>query len=97
MDRATSSYFQVALRTFTDNLINLAIEICLIQDLRSLFTLRLVSEMDYEKLAQFAAKVRNYCSQLLDGIKILQEGLEQCRRYRPRETTKGKCIILKHF
>lgn len=56
--------------------------------------------MDHEKLAQFAAEpeeVRNYRYQLQDGIKILQEGLEQCRRYRLRETTRGKCIILKHF
>lgn len=85
--------FQMGLRTFTDNLINLAIESCLVQDLRNLFTPRLVNDMDHEKLAHFAAEseeVCNYRSQLRDDIKLLQEGLEQCRRYRPRETVRGE-------
>ncbi|GKT64312.1 dynamin family protein [Colletotrichum tofieldiae] len=84
--------FQMALRTFTDNLINLAIESCLVQDLPSLFTPRLVSSMDDEKLAELAAEseeVRNYRSQLQEDIKLLKQGLEQCRRYRPRAGASG--------
>lgn len=83
----------MALRTFTDNLINLSIESCLIQDLPNLFTPRLVNDMDNEKLAKFAAEsqeIRSYRSQLQKDIKVLQQGLEQCRRYRPRATARGE-------
>lgn len=83
----------MALRTFTDNLINLGIESCLIQDLPNLFTPRLVNNMDSEELEQLAAEseeVRSYRFQLRDDVKVLKEGLEQCRRYRPRETARGE-------
>lgn len=83
----------MALRTFTDNLINLAIESCLVQDLPNLLTPRLVNSMDAGKLAEFAAEseeVRNYRSQLREDIKLLKQGLEQCRRYKPRATGRGE-------
>lgn len=83
----------MALRTFTDNLINLAIESCLVQDLPSLFTPRLVNNMDDGKLAEFAAEsegVLNYRSQLRKDIKLLKQGLEQCRRYKPRATERSE-------
>ena len=82
----------MALRTFTDNLINLAIESCLIQDLPNLFTPRLVNDLDNARLANLAAEseeVRNYRLQLQKDIKLLQQGLEQCRRHRPRAATRG--------
>ncbi|KAK2596470.1 hypothetical protein N8I77_013359 [Diaporthe amygdali] len=85
------TFYDMALRTFTDNLINLSIESCLIQDLPNLFTPRLVNDMDNEKLAKFAAEsqeIRSYRSQLQKDIKVLQQGLEQCRRYRPRATAR---------
>lgn len=83
----------MALQTFTDNLINLAIESCLIQDLSSLFTPRLVNSMDDKKLAELAAEseeVRDHRSQLLKDIKLLKQGLEQCRRYKPRPTARSE-------
>ncbi|KAK7721604.1 hypothetical protein SLS63_009510 [Diaporthe eres] len=86
------NFYDMALRTFTDNLINLAIESCLVQDLPSIFTPRLVNIMDDRKLAEFAAEseeVRNYRSQLREDIKLLKQGLEQCRRYKPRATGRG--------
>lgn len=83
----------MALRTFTDNLINLAIESCLVQDLPSLFTPRIVNSMDDRKLAEFAAESKGVCdyrSQLREDIKLLKQGLEQCRRYKPRATERGE-------
>ncbi|KAG6359457.1 hypothetical protein INS49_012978 [Diaporthe citri] len=68
-------FYDMALRTFTDNLINLAIESCLVQDLLGLFTPRLVNSMDDRKLAELAAEpegVRNYRSQLREDIKLLK-------------------------
>ncbi|KAK2018669.1 hypothetical protein LZ32DRAFT_653958 [Colletotrichum eremochloae] len=82
-------FYDMALRTFTENLINLAIESCLIQDLPAIFTPRLVNRMDDERLMELAAeseKVRKHRSQLRDDIKLLNQGLEQCRRYKPKGT-----------
>lgn len=86
----------MALRTFTDNLINLATESCLIQDLPGLFTPRLVNSLDNSKLAKLAAEsedVRNHRLQLQGDIQLLKQGLEQCRRHRPRATTRGQSHI----
>lgn len=83
----------MSLRTFTDNLINLGIESCLIQDLPNIFTPRFVNDMDkddVEKLAAESEEVRNYRCRLRDDLKLLKQGLEQCRRYKPRDTDKGQ-------
>ncbi|KAK1962852.1 hypothetical protein LY78DRAFT_220912 [Colletotrichum sublineola] len=87
------TFYDMALRTFTDNLINLAIESCLIQDLPAIFTPKLVNRMDNERLAELAAEseeIRNHRSQLREDIKLLKQGLEQCRRYKPRGTAARK-------
>ncbi|KAK1594653.1 P-loop containing nucleoside triphosphate hydrolase protein [Colletotrichum navitas] len=83
------AFYNMALRTFTDNLINLVIESCLIQDLPAIFSPKLVNRMDDEKLMELAAEseeVQNYRSQLREEIKLLKQGLQQCRRYKPKET-----------
>ena len=83
----------MALRTFTDNLINLAVESCLIQDLPSIFTPRHVNNMDDDKLAELAAEseeLRNSRSQLQEDIELLKKGLKQCRPYRSRASLTGK-------
>ncbi|POS69539.1 dynamin family protein [Diaporthe helianthi] len=93
MIHAMQTFYDMALRTFTDNLINLGIESCLIQDLPNIFTPRLVNDMKIEQLHELAAEseeVRHYRSQLQGEIKLLKQGLEQCRRYRPRETARGE-------
>lgn len=85
--------FQMALQTFTDNLINLGIESCLIQELPSLLSPRFVNRMDDERLAELAAEseeVRNHRAQLRKDIKLLKQGLEQCRRYKPRPTARSE-------
>lgn len=81
----------MALQTFTDNLTNLAIESCLIQELPGIFTARLVNDMDNDKLAELAAETeeaREHRALLREEIEQLTQGIEQCRRYKPRAVAK---------
>ncbi|KAF0315140.1 dynamin family protein [Colletotrichum asianum] len=78
-----------ALRTFTDNVINLAIESCLIQDLPSVFTARLTNDLTDDEVSHIAIEsddIRSYRSEIEEDIKQLKRGLEECRRFRPRST-----------
>ncbi|KAK2039836.1 hypothetical protein LZ31DRAFT_558404 [Colletotrichum somersetense] len=87
------TFYDMSLRTFTDNLNNLVIESCLIQDLPAIFTPKLVNRMDDEKLAELAAEseeVQTYRSQLREDIKLLKQGLQQCRRYRIRGAPEAR-------
>ncbi|KAK2051907.1 hypothetical protein LY76DRAFT_584249 [Colletotrichum caudatum] len=87
------TFYDMALRTFTDNLINLVIESCLIQDLPTILTPKLVNRMGDDELAELAAEseeVQAYRSRLREDIKLLKQGLQQCRRYRIKEATKGE-------
>jgi hypothetical protein len=77
----------MALRTFTDNVINLAVESCLVQDLSNIFTPRQVSNMDesmLQKLAAESPEVHDLRAQLEEDVRLLKEGLERCRPYKPR-------------
>ncbi|KAH6684888.1 P-loop containing nucleoside triphosphate hydrolase protein [Plectosphaerella plurivora] len=81
------TFYDMSLRTFTDNLITLVIESCLIQDLPGIFNPSTMSTMDEEQLSSFAAEeegVTNYRSQLQTEIALLKEGLELARRNMPR-------------
>ncbi|OHE96944.1 dynamin family protein [Colletotrichum orchidophilum] len=87
------AFYDISLRTFTDNLINLAIETCLIRDLPNILTPRDVSSMSDARLAELAAEseeVRQYRVQLQEDITMLKKGLEQCRRYKPRAVIDSK-------
>ncbi|KAF6790004.1 dynamin family protein, partial [Colletotrichum musicola] len=91
------TFYDMALRTFTDNLINLALESCLIQELPGILTPKAVSGMDDERLAELAAEseeTRARRTQLQTDIKLLKQGLDQCRRYRPRVVTSAKDLRL---
>ncbi|KAL2872850.1 hypothetical protein SGCOL_012011 [Colletotrichum sp. CLE4] len=84
------TFYDMALRTFTDNLINLALESCLIQELPGILTPKDVNEMDDTRLEELAAEseeIRARRTQLQSDIKLLKQGLDQCRRYRPRGVT----------
>ncbi|KAH0428256.1 hypothetical protein CcaCcLH18_09146 [Colletotrichum camelliae] len=87
------TFYDMALRTFTDNLINLALESCLIQELPGIMTPKAVNEMDDKRLAELAAEseeIRERRTQLQTDIKLLKQGLDQCRRHRPRGVTREK-------
>ena len=81
---------QMSLRTFTDNIVNLAIEGCLVCDIPDILTPTKVDGMTNEELEELAAETDDAQSRrdhLQAEIEILREGLEQCRKYKPRDFT----------
>ncbi|KAM0387241.1 hypothetical protein ACHAQC_010891 [Fusarium culmorum] len=87
------THYEMSIRTFTENVINLAIERCLIHDLPNILTPTEVDGMTEAQLEELAAEPSKTKSRrlLLDSeIKILQDGLKTCRRYRPRAVTASQ-------
>ncbi|PHH88424.1 hypothetical protein CDD83_7552 [Cordyceps sp. RAO-2017] len=83
-------YYEMSLRTFTDNVINLAIESCLVYDIPNILTPTKVDRMDEKRLCELAQESEDAQSRrkhLQGEVEILRQGLEQCRRYRPRTVT----------
>ncbi|KAJ6789940.1 hypothetical protein PWT90_11095 [Aphanocladium album] len=81
------AYYEMSLRTFTDNITNLAIEGCLIHDLATMFTPVHVGNMSDKRLEELAAEpaaAKSRRAQLVTEIATLQEGLDMCRRWLPR-------------
>jgi hypothetical protein len=77
-------------RTFTDNVINLAIESCLICHIPDILTPTMVDSMDKERLSELAAESEEITTRrgnLQEEVDILRQGLAQCRRYKPRQMT----------
>jgi hypothetical protein len=77
-------------RTFTENVITLAIESCLLCDLPDILAPRMVYRMDDSQLKEVAAESEDVQSDrrmLETEIEALKEGLYKCRRCRPRERT----------
>jgi hypothetical protein len=86
----------MSLRTFVDNVINLAVESCLVCDIPDILTPRKVNRMSANQLAELAADSDEVQSQRLalqNEVRILREGLRMCQRHRPRELT-GESVIL---
>jgi hypothetical protein len=77
-------------RTFTDNVINLAIESCLVHSIPEILTPTEVDGMDDVRLEELAAERSETTSRrdLLNAeIKVLKGGLDTCRKYKPRPAT----------
>ncbi|AEO70592.1 uncharacterized protein THITE_2156327 [Thermothielavioides terrestris NRRL 8126] len=86
------SHYEMSLRTFVDNIINLAVEGCLVCDLPNILTPRKVDKMSADQLTELAAESDEVQSQrmvLRREVRILREGLRRCQRNRPRELTGG--------
>lgn len=80
-------------RTFTENVINLAIESCLICDVSNILTPTRVdgmSEGELEELAAESADTQNRRKHLEEEIEILRHGREGCHLHKPRHIT-GPC------
>ncbi|KAK8867434.1 P-loop containing nucleoside triphosphate hydrolase protein [Apiospora arundinis] len=74
----SQAYYEMALRTFTDNVIILAIENCLIQEIPLIFTTQMVNQMELDELERFAAEpceVKEERAQLQKDHDDLKEGL----------------------
>jgi hypothetical protein len=80
----------MSLGTFTENVIILAVENCLISKLSSMLTSSMVHAMDEQRLMALAAESPQVGQERLDlerDINVLTEGLRICKRHRPRGST----------
>lgn len=80
----------MSLRTFTENVIILAVENCLVSKLPTMLTSSMVHDMVDERLVELAAETPEIVQERLDlerDISVLTEGLRTCKRHRPREST----------
>jgi hypothetical protein len=78
----------MSLNTFTDNIIVLAVENCLIRKIPSVFDPALVLKMDDERLSLLAGeteRTQNEREYLTEDLEILTRGLAECKRYRSKE------------
>ncbi|KAL2148926.1 hypothetical protein VTH82DRAFT_1612 [Thermothelomyces myriococcoides] len=83
-----TAYYEMSLRTFVDNVINLAAESCLIRDIPTILTPMKVDGMPTETLDELASESEEVQIQrrsLEDEVKILREGLRKCQRHERRE------------
>jgi uncharacterized coiled-coil DUF342 family protein len=84
---------QMSIWTFTENVINLAVEHCLIYHISDIFTTGKVCEMSDDRLKQLAEEseeLRQERESIHRHIKDLKEALDMIRRHRPR-VIPGEC------
>ncbi|KAI0404396.1 P-loop containing nucleoside triphosphate hydrolase protein [Xylaria palmicola] len=82
-------YYELSLRNFTENVIILAIENCLIIDLPTILTTSAVSQMDdtmLERLAVESSGIQVQRSKLRLECETLQNGLDRCKAYKTRKS-----------
>ena len=80
----------MARRTFTDNVINLAVECGLMAHIPDLLTPSKVDSMSDQRLEELAAEsadVQLQRADLQDEVDILRKSLEICEKQRPRKST----------
>lgn len=80
----------MSLRTFTDNMIVLAIENVLIKDLPSIFTTERVNQMEDDELKRLASEspeIQVDRKELEKEYDDLKKGLQICNRFKERKTT----------
>ncbi len=77
-------------RTFTENIINLAAENCLVCDLPDILTAGMVFKMSEDRLREIASESDEVMAErgrLQDEVTILEKGLHKCRLNKPRTMT----------
>ncbi|KAL7803963.1 hypothetical protein V8C43DRAFT_266461 [Trichoderma afarasin] len=82
------THYQMSRRTFTDNVVHLVVENCLISKLPDILSARVVTQMSddiVKRLAEESDEVKRERSQLADEIEKLKTGLQSCQRSRPRD------------
>ena len=80
--------------TFTENVINLAMENCFMCDIPDILTPAMVYKMSPERLEELGSEKEDVQAErkvLQDQIQILEAALAKCRRSRPRDA-KGISI-----
>ncbi|GAW11971.1 hypothetical protein ANO14919_013250 [Xylariales sp. No.14919] len=94
----SETYYELSLRNFTDNVIILAIENCLIKDLPTILTTTAVSQMENDMLQRLAAEstdIQVERMELTAECEALQKGLDLCKTYRSRKATVLPVIPLR--
>ncbi|KAI0161282.1 P-loop containing nucleoside triphosphate hydrolase protein [Xylariaceae sp. FL1272] len=82
------TYYELCLRTFTDNMIVLAIENCLINELPTILTTSRVSQMEDDELIKLAAEsadIQVERTELQAEYEALKKGLDLCKSYKARK------------
>ena len=88
----------MSLRTFAENVVNLAVENCLISDLPNILTPSTVVRMGQDQLIQLASESESVQAERLElqrEANILREGLKKCQRSRLHERT-GRSIQINY-
>ncbi len=83
----------MSLRTFTENVMVLAVENCLLRSIPDIFEPVMVSRMENEEVATMAAEtraVREEREMLERDLATLEKGLGECRKFKPRDAP-SKC------
>lgn len=80
----------MSLRVFTDNIMTLALENCLISDIPNILSPEKVYGMTDDKVTALAAEskqIRREREELQSQLEKLRMGFTACREYRPRESS----------
>ncbi|KAI1137859.1 P-loop containing nucleoside triphosphate hydrolase protein [Hypoxylon sp. FL0543] len=89
------AYYEMSLRTFTDQVIILAVENCLIRELPSVMTSAAFDEMTDDEITGFAsesAELQEEREKLQAGCDAFAKGLEVCHRHNLRIFTPGPLV-----
>ncbi|KAH7376066.1 hypothetical protein B0T11DRAFT_16436 [Plectosphaerella cucumerina] len=84
---AVQTCCEMSLRTFTDNLVNLVIESCLVRELENIFNPSLVAAMSDKKLSAFEAGEEtgiHDLPRLRFDVSLLENALQKCQHHFPR-------------
>jgi len=76
----------MSLSTFTENIMILAVENCLIRKIPDMFASTMITSMEDEVLAKLGSetrKVREERETLQLDLSVLEGGLRECKKYRP--------------
>ncbi|SPO06203.1 related to interferon-regulated resistance GTP-binding protein [Cephalotrichum gorgonifer] len=83
-------YYEMSCRTFSENVVNLAVESCLVRHVEGMLTPKKVNLMDDESLRDLAAESPDitFEREMLEAqVSKLKDGLKMCQRHKPRGTT----------
>lgn len=86
----------MSLRVFTDNIMILALENCLISDIPNILTPDKVYDMrdeDAEALAAESEQIQTERNRLQSQLERLRKGLAACRRYAPSQPSGSMCAL----
>ncbi|KAL1843455.1 hypothetical protein VTJ49DRAFT_1565 [Mycothermus thermophilus] len=81
-------FYEMSLQTFVSNVMNLAVESCLVLDLPTILDVTTVAAMTDDKLHELAAEsdlAKQKRARLQHEIETLREALQTCRKHKPRE------------